>query len=97
MLIGKINHDPKRQVSITLPESTIVRLDRYKDLYEETHGSNASSGDIMNLMLNALMDKDRAFRSYERRIEKEEKREERASPSDGRSSHNHHTNSGTSV
>lgn len=51
MLIGRVEHDPKKQIQAQLPESTINRLDQYRELYQLTFGEKVSTSDLVDLML----------------------------------------------
>ncbi|SFH99675.1 DUF2274 domain-containing protein [Modicisalibacter xianhensis] len=75
MLIGRIEHDPKKQLPLQLPESTLGRLELYKELYQQTFGEKVANSDLVDLMLTTLMDRDRAFRRYEKEVERRKKQE----------------------
>ncbi|MGK0547752.1 DUF2274 domain-containing protein [Halomonas cupida] len=77
MLIGRVEHDPKKQIQAQLPESTINRLDQYRELYQKTFGEKVSTSDLVDLMLRNVMDRDREFKRFLKDQERKEKLEAR--------------------
>ncbi|MEL7968011.1 DUF2274 domain-containing protein [Vreelandella neptunia] len=75
MLIGRIEHDPKKTVSLHLPESTLGRLEQYKELYQQTFGEKVTNNDLVDLMLTNVMDRDREFRRFVKEEERKKKLE----------------------
>ena len=75
MLIGRVEHDPKKQIQAQLPESTINRLDQYRELYQLTFGEKVSTSDLVDLMLRNVMDRDREFKRFLKDQERKEKQE----------------------
>ncbi|WP_163576372.1 DUF2274 domain-containing protein [Halomonas faecis] len=70
MLIGRVDHDPKKSLQAQLRESTLNRLDQYRELYQATFGEKVSTSDLVDLMLNNVMDRDRSFKKFLREQEK---------------------------
>lgn len=75
MLIGRIEHDPKKQFPLQLPESTLGRLELYKELYQQTFGEKVANNDLVDLMLTNVMDRDREFKRFVREEERKKKQE----------------------
>lgn len=108
MLIGRVDHDPKKPLQAQLRESTLNRLDQYRELYLVTFDEKVSTSDLVDLMLNNVMDRDRSFKKFLREKEKQAKEkqqganqnadacaEERAhSPSQGNVSPGQHSGPG---
>ena len=75
MLIGRIEHDPKKHFPLQLPESTLGRLELYKELYQQTFGEKVANNDLVDLMLTNVMDRDREFKRFLREEERKKKLE----------------------
>ncbi|MBM64147.1 MAG: hypothetical protein CL484_14455 [Acidobacteria bacterium] len=75
MLIGRVEHDPKKSLQAQLRESTLIRLEQYRELYQFTFDEKVSTSDLVDLMLNNLMDRDRSFKKFLREQAKQPKEE----------------------
>jgi|GEM_PF-4588609 len=77
MLIGKVQQDPKRNVSHSLRESLLERLEAYRELYHATYGSVIDRSELIERLLAVALDRDREFRRHERARSRETRRDER--------------------
>lgn len=75
MLIGRVDHDPKKPLQAQLRESTLGRLDQYRELYQVTFDEKVSTSDLVDLMLNNVMDRDRSFKKFLKEQAKQAKEE----------------------
>lgn len=75
MLIGRVEHDPKKGLQTQLPESTINLLDKYRELYRVTFGEKVSTSDLVDLMLRHVMERDRQFKRFLKEEQRKEKLE----------------------
>jgi hypothetical protein len=78
MLIGRVDHDPKKPLQAQLRESTLNRLDQYRELYQATFDEKVSTSDLVDLMLNNVMDRDRSFKKFLKEREKLAKEKQQA-------------------
>ncbi|BBI65417.1 hypothetical protein HSBAA_PA_3880 (plasmid) [Vreelandella sulfidaeris] len=53
-----------------MPESTLGRLELYKELYQQTFGEKVANNDLVDLMLTNVMDRDREFKRFLREEER---------------------------
>ena len=82
MLIGRVDNDPKKPLQAQLRESTLNRLDQYRELYQATFDEKVSTSDLVDLMLNNVMDRDRSFKKFLREQEKQAKEERQGNRED---------------
>lgn len=66
MLVGKVKTDPKRNVTLSMRESLVERVDMYRALYEQTYDDTIDRSELIERLLEAALNRDRDFKRYER-------------------------------
>lgn len=66
MLVDKVETDPKRNMTLSVRQSLVQRIELYRALYKETYGDSIERSELIERLLEAALGRDRDFRRYER-------------------------------
>lgn len=72
--------EPSQKVSLAFKESTVDRLQQYMGLYKQTYGEDISRQDVVEHMVLAFMNRDKAFVAFEKQLRSDERTKAKATP-----------------